>query len=83
MEQYKVKTNYEIISNTDEETVIGEIEKHIFGDYVQNYVRALVIKKDKDIILTWLNALDDKKLSEIKTLIENIMKERENCKWII
>ena len=76
MEQYKVETSYEIISNTDEETVIGEIEKHTFADYVQNYVRALVIKKDKDIISTWLHALGDNELRNVYNLIKEIMKER-------
>lgn len=62
---------YIVKSNTDEEIKILEID-----NYIRNFSRELTIKKDKAIIITWLNALGDKELLDIHNFVKDIMKER-------
>ena len=76
MEKYIVTTDYKVISNTDEETKIKEVETYTFVDYARNYARELAIKKDKAIITAWLKALGDKELLNVYNWIKEVMEER-------
>lgn len=75
-QEFKVTTDYLVKNNTDEELTILEKETHTFEEMAHDYVRELVIKKDRAVILTWLNALGDKELLDVYTMLDSVMKER-------
>ena len=76
MDAYKINTDYMVISNTDKETRIKEIETHTFNDFANNYVREIAIKKDNAILNTWFNSLRDDELLKIDLILKIIMQER-------
>ena len=76
MDVYKINTDYMVISNTDKETRIKEIETHTFNDFANNYVREIAIKKDNAILNTWFKSLQDNELLKIDLILKTIMKER-------
>lgn len=67
--------DYTVISNTKEETKILETQTR-FVEMAEAYARELQIKKDDALMTTWFNALSDKNLLHIHTLLETIMRER-------
>ena len=73
-ETVKVFFDYTVKKNNDKETIIIETEK--FSDIANSYMRELQIKKDDALMNTWFNALNEKDLLHIHTLLETIMKER-------
>ena len=76
MDMYKINTDYIVISNTDKEIRIKEIETHTFNDFANNYAREIAIKKDNAILNTWFNNLRDDELLKIDLTLKTIMKER-------
>jgi len=76
IETYKISTDYVVISDTDKETRIKEIETHTLNDFANNYVREIAIKKDNAILNTWFNNLRDDELLKIDLILKTIMQER-------
>ena len=74
LNEVKVFVDYTVRENNDKEIKIMETTR--YSDMVNAYMRELVIKKDKQVITTWLNALGDKELLNVYSWIKEIMEER-------
>ena len=78
--EYKVTTDYTVKNNTDKEVTLLEENAYTLPkmprDYARKLIREYIIKKDKLVITTCLNALKDKELLEVYTILNDVMKER-------
>lgn len=74
LNEVKVFYDYSVKENNDKETKI--LETVNYSNMVNTYMRELVIKQDRAIITTWLNALSDKALLDVYNWVKDIMNER-------
>ena len=75
-ETYKVKMDYIIQGNTDEETRMLEKTEYQFAKMARQFAREIAIKKDNAILNTWFSSLRDDELLKIDLILKTIMKER-------
>ena len=74
LNELKVYWDYIVTENDKEKIKIKEVTK--FNEMAELYAKEIIVKKDRALITTWLNALGEKELLDVYNLMKVIMEER-------